>query len=51
VKRERLEDFLENALHRQRFARYIGERCRSSTIKEVAAVRIPPKMTGCSAGT
>jgi transposase len=37
VKRERLEDFLENALHSRRFARYIGERCRSSTIKDVAA--------------
>ena len=36
VKRERLEDFLQNALHSQRFARYIGERCRSSTIKDVA---------------
>jgi transposase len=36
VKRERLEDFLENALHSQRFARYIGARCRSSTIKDVA---------------
>jgi transposase len=37
VKRERLEDFLENALHSRRFAHYIGERCRSSTIKDVAA--------------
>ena len=36
VKRERLEDFLENALHSKRFARYIGERCRSSTITDVA---------------
>jgi len=36
VKRERLEDFLQNALHSQRYARYIGERCRSSTIKDVA---------------
>jgi transposase len=36
VKRERLEDFLQNALHSQRFARYIGERCRNSTIKDVA---------------
>ena len=36
VKRERLEDFLQNALHSQRFARYIGERCRSSTITDVA---------------
>lgn len=36
VKRERLEDFLDNALHSQRFARYIGERCRTSTLKDVA---------------
>lgn len=36
VKRERLEDFLDNALHSQRFARYIGERCRNSSIKAVA---------------
>jgi transposase len=36
VKRERLEDFLQNALHSKRFARYVGERCRSGTIKDVA---------------
>ena len=36
MKRERLEDFLENALHTQRFARYVGKRCRSGTIKDVA---------------
>jgi transposase len=36
VKRERLEDFLQNALHSRRFARYIGERCRTGTIKDVA---------------
>jgi hypothetical protein len=36
VKRERREDFLENVLHSRRFARYIGERCRSCTIKDVA---------------
>ena len=36
VKRERLEDFLHNALHSKRFARYVGERCRSGTIKDVA---------------
>jgi transposase len=36
VKRERLEDFLENALHTERFARYVGKRCRSGTIKDVA---------------
>jgi transposase len=37
VKTERLEFLLENALHTRRFARYIGRRCRSSTIKDVAA--------------
>jgi len=36
VKRERLEDFLENALHTKRFAHYVGKRCRSGTIKDVA---------------
>lgn len=37
VKTERLEFLLENALHTQRFARYVGRRCRSGTIKDVAA--------------
>jgi len=37
VKRERLEFLLENALHTARFARYVGRRCRSGTIKDVAA--------------
>ena len=37
VKRERLELLLENSLHTQRFARYVGRRCRSGTIKDVAA--------------
>ena len=32
VKGERLESFLENALHTERFARYVGKRCRSGTI-------------------
>jgi transposase len=36
VKGERLESFLQNALHTERFARYVGERCRSGTIKDVA---------------
>lgn len=36
MKRERLEDFLENALHTERFARYVGQRCRQGTIKDVA---------------
>ena len=37
VKREKLEFLLENALHTERFARYVGRRCRSGTIKDVAA--------------
>jgi transposase len=37
VKREKLEFLLENALHTVRFARYVGRRCRSGTIKDVAA--------------
>jgi transposase len=36
VKSERLESFLENALHTERFARYVGRRCRVGTIKDVA---------------
>lgn len=37
MKRERLEFLLENALHTERFARYVGRRCRVGTIKDVAA--------------
>ena len=36
VKRERLEFLLDNALHTQRFARYVGRRCRNETIRDVA---------------
>ena len=36
VKRERLDFLLENALHTKRFALYVGRRCRSGTIKDVA---------------
>jgi transposase len=36
VKRERLEFLLENALHTKRFARYVGRRCRSAAITDVA---------------
>lgn len=36
VKRERLEFLLENALHTERFARYVGRRCRTGTIKDIA---------------
>jgi transposase len=37
VKRERLEFLVENALHAKRFALYVGRRCRSGTIRDVAA--------------
>ena len=37
VKRERLECLVDNALHTKRFALYVGRRCRSGTIKDVAA--------------
>ena len=36
MKRERLEFLLENALHTERFARYVGRRCRTGTIKDIA---------------
>lgn len=36
MKRERLEFLLEHARHTRRFARYVGRRCASGTIKDVA---------------
>ena len=36
VKRERLDFLLENALHAERFARYVGRRCCTGTIKDIA---------------
>jgi len=36
VKRERLEFLLERAPYTRRFARYVGRRCASETIKDVA---------------
>lgn len=36
VKRERLEFLADNPLYTKRFAYYVGRRCRSSTLKEVA---------------
>jgi transposase len=36
VKRERLELLGDNARHTQRFAFYVGRRCRSSSIKDIA---------------
>ena len=36
VKREGLEFLVDNALHTKRFALYVGRRCRSSAIKDVA---------------
>ena len=38
VKRERLDFLVENALHTKRFALYVGRRCRSGTIRDVATV-------------
>lgn len=37
VKREGLDFLVENALHTKRFALYVGRRCRSGTIRDVAA--------------
>jgi transposase len=36
VKRERLEFLADNAFYTQRFAYYVGRRCRSATIKDIA---------------
>ena len=36
VKRERLDFLADNPLYTQRFAWYVGRRCRSATIKDVA---------------
>lgn len=36
VKRERLEDLLENALHTRRYARHVGRQCRTQSIADVA---------------
>jgi transposase len=36
VKRERLEFLADNALYTERFAWYVGRRCRSSSIKDIA---------------
>ena len=36
VKRERLEWLVKSARHTRRFARYVGRRCATSTIKDVA---------------
>jgi transposase len=37
VNRERLDFLVENALHTKRFALYVGRRCRTGTIRDVAA--------------
>ena len=37
VKRERLSWLADSALHTKRFAYYVGRRCRSATIKDIAA--------------
>ena len=36
MKRERLSFLAESALHTKRFAHYVGRRCRSATIKDIA---------------
>ena len=36
VKRERLDFLADNPLYTKRFAFYVGRRCRSATIKDVA---------------
>jgi transposase len=36
VKRERLEFLADNPLYTKRFAFYVGRRCRSSPIRDVA---------------
>ncbi|HEX4840179.1 MAG TPA: helix-turn-helix domain-containing protein [Rhabdochlamydiaceae bacterium] len=37
MKRERLDFLADNPLYTKRFAYYVGRRCRSATIKDVAA--------------
>jgi transposase len=37
VKREQLDFLADNPLYTKRFAQYIGRRCRSATIKDLAA--------------
>jgi len=37
VKRERLDFLADNPLYTKRFAHYVGRRCRSATIKDLAA--------------
>jgi len=37
VRRELLDFLVDNALHTKRFALYVGRRCRSGTIRDVAA--------------
>jgi hypothetical protein len=37
VKRERLDFLADNPLYTKRFAYYVGRRCRSATITDVAA--------------
>ena len=36
VKRERLDLLANNPFYTQRFAYYVGRRCRSATIKDIA---------------
>ncbi|HVB82807.1 MAG TPA: transposase family protein [Candidatus Binataceae bacterium] len=36
VKRERLEFLADNPFYAKRFAHYVGRRCRSSSVKDIA---------------
>jgi transposase len=36
VKRERLEFLADNPFYTKRFAYYVGRRCRSTTVKDIA---------------
>src|SRR5450759_882302 len=36
VKRERLDFLADNPLYTKRFAHYVGQRCRQTTIKDIA---------------
>ena len=38
VKRERLEFLADNPFYTKRFAYYVGRRCRTATIKDIAKV-------------
>lgn len=41
MKRERLDFLADNARYTKRFAHYVGHRCRSATIKDIAKELLP----------